>query len=196
MDEQKVLQHIQEVLSGNQDSYKYLIDEYKDSVYNLVFKFCGNFSDAEDITSEAFVRAYKNIKSYNIERSFKNWLFSIAVNAAKDLLRKKKNIIASIDSSVFLEESEVQVQYSDESDNPETLLFNKDQAQDVLSAINALPEKYRIVIILRYMENLSYEEISNIILKPTGSVKNYIHRAQKVLSKSLESKNTSKVSKK
>ncbi|OGS28151.1 MAG: hypothetical protein A2297_08660 [Elusimicrobia bacterium RIFOXYB2_FULL_48_7] len=185
MNEQQVKECITSIISGNTDSYRFLVEEYKDSVYNLVFKFCGNFSDAEDITSEAFVRAYKNLHSYKPGMSFRNWLFSIAVNLARDILRKKKFKPGSLDVTMLLEESDVNIQFSDDADNPEEIVFNKEEKSALLGAIHALPEKYRVVIILRYMENMSFDEISVLLQKPLNSIKTWVSRAQKILSKKL-----------
>ncbi|OGS20439.1 MAG: hypothetical protein A2252_10400 [Elusimicrobia bacterium RIFOXYA2_FULL_39_19] len=177
---------VKEVLLGNNSAYKEIVEKYKNDVYNFVLKFCGNTNDAEDVTSEAFIRAYLKIRSFKMEYQFKNWIFTIALNIARDMRRKKKYKSNSLDISVVLDEADVPTQFSDNSSNPEKEIANKEEKLNITAAIESLPLKYETAIVLRYVENLSYEDIGKIMGKPLGTVKTLIFRAQKMLYKKLK----------
>lgn len=186
MDEED-LTIIKEVLNGNTESFARIIDKYKDDVFTLAVRMTGDTAEAEDISQETFIKAYKKLKSFNPRWKFKNWLYTIATNLARDKLRKKKFAFSSLDHMTTTEEGEeLSQEPSNDSYDPKNILIEKEQKERIIRAVNSLPEKYHRVIVLRYMENLSYEEISQIMKCPLGTVKTLLFRAQKMLSEKLK----------
>lgn len=171
------VQIINEVLKGNTKAFEQIIHRYKDFIFNLGINFFSNYQDAEDFTQEVFIKIYRNLKNFNFQSNFKTWLYKVAINTAKDFLRKRKIVTSSIEdfeNSIYTEEK-----FEDE--------IQKDmEAEKILSIIRTLPQKYSTVLILRYVDNLSYEEIAKVISKPVGTVKTLLFRAKLLLMEKLK----------
>lgn len=145
----------------------------------------GNRHEAEDIAQEAFIRAYVNIKSFNQDLKFSTWLFRIATNLCIDRIRKKKPdyyLDAEVSGTDGLT---MYSQLSSNSPLPENELESLELQETVQKEILKLPEKYRSVIVLKYMEELSLNEISEILDMPLGTVKTRIHRGREALRQQL-----------
>jgi RNA polymerase sigma-70 factor (ECF subfamily) len=145
----------------------------------------GNRHEAEDIAQEAFIRAYVNIKSFNQDLKFSTWLFRIATNLCIDRIRKKKPdyyLDAEVSGTDGLT---MYSQLSSNSPLPENELESLELHETVQKEILKLPEKYRSVIVLKYMEELSLNEISEILDMPLGTVKTRIHRGRESLRQQL-----------
>ncbi|MEH7250787.1 RNA polymerase sigma factor SigW [Neobacillus niacini] len=180
-----IKKRIKQVIKGDQDAFAEIVEIYSNSIYQLGYRMLGNRHEAEDIAQEAFIRAYVNIKSFNQDLKFSTWLFRIATNLCIDRIRKKKPDYY-LDAEVSGTEGlTMYSQLSSNSPLPETELESLELQDTVQKEILKLPEKYRSVIVLKYMEELSLNEISEILDMPLGTVKTRIHRGREALRQQL-----------
>lgn len=180
-----VKERIKQVLKGDRNAFGEVVELYKDKVFQLSFRMLGNRHEAEDIAQEAFIRAYVNIQSYNLNLKFSTWLYRIATNLCIDRIRKKKPDYY-LDAEVA--GTEGLTMYSHIASNaslPEDDVESLELQESIQKEISKLPEKYRSVIVLKYIEELSLNEISEILDLPLGTVKTRIHRGREALRKQL-----------
>lgn len=181
MMEALIKKRIQQVLKGDQSAYGEIVELYKDKVFQLCYRILGNRHEAEDMAQEAFIRAYVNIASFNVNLKFSTWLYRIATNLCIDRIRKKKPdyyLDAEVSGTDGL------TMYSQVPANtilPEDELEGMELQETIQREIMKLPEKYRSVIVLKYIEELSLNEISEILDIPLGTVKTRIHRGREAL---------------
>jgi RNA polymerase sigma-70 factor, ECF subfamily len=176
---------IKQVLKGDQNAYAEIVELYKDKVFQICFRMLGNRHEAEDISQEAFIRAYVNIQTFNQKRKFSTWLFRIATNLCIDRIRKKKPDYY-LDAEV--KGTEGLTMYSQVAANtplPEEEVEDMELQATIQHEISKLPEKYRSVIVLKYIEELPLLEISEILDLPLGTVKTRVHRGREALRKQL-----------
>ncbi|WP_416148267.1 RNA polymerase sigma factor SigW [Salipaludibacillus sp. HK11] len=176
---------ILEVKKGNQEAFAELMDLYKDKVYHIVYRMLGNVHEAQDVSQEAFLRAYSNIDSYDINRKFSTWLFRIATNLAIDRIRKKKPDFHLEDQVAGTEDLNYYSQISGDDVLPEDQVVQFEMQEWIQDEVMQLPPKYRSAIILKYLEDLSLKEISEILNLPVATVKTRIHRGREALRKRL-----------
>lgn len=180
-----IKKRIKQVLKGDQDAFAEIVEIYSNSIYQLGYRMLGNRHEAEDIAQEAFIRAYVNIKSFNQDLKFSTWLFRIATNLCIDRMRKKKPdyyLDAEVSGTDGLT---MYSQLASNSPLPEMELESLELQESVQKEILKLPEKYRSVIVLKYIEELSLNEISEILDLPLGTVKTRIHRGREALRQQL-----------
>ncbi|WP_353138740.1 sigma-70 family RNA polymerase sigma factor [Pseudopedobacter sp.] len=170
---------------GNQKAYAELMHRYKDAIYFMVLKMVNNKDDAMDLTVSTFAKAFENIDKYKADFAFSTWLFRIATNGSIDFIRKKRIVTTSIDNALA-EDGEDYVFYIKSDDpNPEESSIKKQQAEQVKDIVNRLPDRYKTLVILRYFDELSYEEIAEQLMLPLGTVKAQLFRARDLLSNIL-----------
>jgi len=176
---------VEAVLNGQQHRFSDLVERYQSQIVNYVCRMLGNYEDAVDLSQDVFLKAYSALGSYRPQYPFAAWLFRIARNAAIDEIRKRRLSTVSLDAPVEFEDGsagrEVEAQVLD----PEDSYLGLEFADQISSAINQLPEKYREPIVLRHAADLSYEEIAEALELPIGTVKTRIFRARDALRKSL-----------
>ncbi len=177
---------IQRALSGDQKAYTALLKKYRNLVYNVMHKMVRNPQEAEDLTQEAFVKAFRALQNFNDEFAFSTWLMKIATNNCIDLLRKNKLRTMSIDEPIQYKDEKVRFQLPDREPTPEKQVLRSERAGIINRAIEGLPERYRTVIVLRHRQEKSYEEISEELNLPLGTVKARIFRAREMLNKKLK----------
>lgn len=180
-----IKKRIKQVIKGDQDAFAEIVEIYSNSIYQLGYRMLGNRHEAEDIAQEAFIRAYVNIKSFNQDLKFSTWLFRIATNLCIDRIRKKKPdyyLDAEVSGTDGLT---MYSQLASNSPLPEKELESLELQDSVQKEILKLPEKYRSVIVLKYIEELSLNEISEILDLPLGTVKTRIHRGREALRQQL-----------
>ena len=173
---------------GDQQAYAELMGRYRDAIYFMLLKMVNNTSDAEDLTIEAFGKAFKNIDQYTPNFAFSTWLFKIATNNCIDFIRKKRAATISIDQSAEDQESASVIIQSDSPD-PEESMINSQKIKLLRDVVNKLKPRYRSLVELRYFREYSYEEISEELDLPIGTVKAQLFRARELLFNIL--KNTS-----
>ena len=172
--------------AGDQKAYEALLNRYKNGIYNMIYQMVKNRDETEDLVQETFIKAFNCLDSYNDKYAFSTWLYKIGFNNCIDSLRKRKLKTYSIDTPIQLHESEVHMDLKDNSKSPEQDYLFKEKKEQIQSSIDSLPEKYRITILLRHKDEKSYEEISEILKIPIGTVKARIFRAREMLKKKLK----------
>lgn len=176
---------IKQVMKGDQNAFADIVELYKDKIYQLCYRMLGNTHEAEDIAQEAFIRAYVNIHTFDMNKKFSTWLYRIATNLSIDRIRKKKPDYY-LDAEVAGTEgltmySKVAADAALPEDEIETMELQHTIQKEILK----LPDKYRTVIVLKYIDELSLIEISEILEIPIGTVKTRIHRGREALRKQL-----------
>ncbi|BFH59996.1 RNA polymerase sigma factor [Paenibacillus azoreducens] len=170
---------VREVLAGQKESFTQLVDAHKNKIYGLLRGMGAGPQDAQDYTQEAFLKAYRKLGTFREESSFASWMYTIAVNVMRDAKRKKKAEPA---------DDEVLAQGRHHSETPEFVYLRKETGGEVSRLLEELPDKYRIVLLLRYTNELSYEEIAEIAGIEVNQVRNRLHRAKKSLYKKIKDK--------
>jgi len=171
-------------LKGDENSLEVLIKRYLKPIYNFVFRYIGSPQEAEDITQEVFVKAWRNLKKFDQNRSFKTWIFSIAKNSCIDFLKKKKTIPFSefenkTGRNVLLET------LVDNAPLPNQLFEQVNITKILTSAIEKLSPQYRMVLFLRYNDHFTFREIAEVLNEPLHTVKSRHRRALIQLKKLL-----------
>ena len=179
---------VQQAIAGNQRAYSILMDRYKDSIYYMLLKMVYNRDDAEDLTIEAFGKAFSNLEKYTPEFAFSTWLYRVALNNSIDFIRKKKLRTLSLDDEDDRKTQHLSQNIKTSLPDPEEK-FIKDQRANILrDIIEKLNPKYRTLVELRYFDELSYEEISTKLNMPLGTVKATLFRARDLLYEVLKEK--------
>jgi RNA polymerase sigma-70 factor (ECF subfamily) len=176
---------VERAKEGNQKAYAELMQRYKDSIYFMVLKMVNNKDDAMDITVTTFAKAFENLEKYRPDYAFSTWLFRIATNGSIDFIRKKKLQTTSIDGLNFEGSEDRVFEIKSDGLNPEETSIKKQQTEQLKEIIDKLPPRYKTLIILRYFEELSYEEISEQLDLPLGTVKAQLFRGRDLLSNVL-----------
>jgi RNA polymerase sigma factor (sigma-70 family) len=181
---------IQQALKhGDQKAYAELLHRYRESVYFTMLRMCNNKDDAEDLTIEAFGRAFKRLDQYTPTYAFSTWLFKIASNNAIDFLRnKKKNASLSLDTKMENDEGqEFSKNIKSQTLDPEENIIKKQKVEMLRDVVEKLKPRYRELVKMRYYEELSYEEIAGKLELPVGTVKAQLFRAREFLYNILKS---------
>ncbi|HBC79179.1 MAG TPA: RNA polymerase subunit sigma-24 [Bacteroidales bacterium] len=166
--------------NGSEKAFSSLLNRYRDSLYFMLLKMVNNASDAEDLTIEAFGKAFRSLDSFTPDYAFSTWLFRIATNNCIDFIRKKQISPTPIDP---LQEDLEHITVSLQSDlpDPEETLINDQKIAVLRDIVNQLKPRYRNLIELRYYKEYSYEEISTELKLPIGTVKAQLYRAKSLL---------------
>lgn len=176
---------IKQVLKGDQSAYADIVSLYQQSLYQVCYRMLGNKEEAEDAAQEAFIKAYIHLHTYDQKRKFSTWLYRIATNLCIDRIRKKKPDYY-LDAEVpGTEGLDMYSQLSTDELLPEEELERMELQERIQYEISRLPDKYRAVIILKYIEELPLQEISDILDIPLGTVKTRVHRGREALRKQL-----------
>ncbi|HUS86104.1 MAG TPA: sigma-70 family RNA polymerase sigma factor [Bacteroidales bacterium] len=165
---------------GDEKAFADLMKRYKDSIYYMLLKMVNNPSDADDLTIEAFGKAFRNLNSYTPNYAFSTWLFRIATNNCIDFIRKKKSAPSAIDQQQDEQDDPASNLQSDTPD-PEEELIRLQKVKQLRHIVSQLKPQYRRLIELRYFREYSYEEIANELLLPLGTVKAQLFRAKELL---------------
>jgi RNA polymerase sigma-70 factor (ECF subfamily) len=178
---------VQRAVEGDQKSFAELMGRYRDAIYFMLLKMVNNKSDAEDLTIEAFGKAFKNIHQYSPNYAFSTWLFKIASNNCIDFLRKKRTNMISIDGGILDDkENDQPIHLKDETPDPEEGLIKQQKAILMRTVVKKLKPRYRTLIELRYFKEFSYEEIADELDLPLGTVKAQLFRARELLFNTLK----------
>jgi RNA polymerase sigma factor (sigma-70 family) len=173
--------------NGDQKAYAELMQRYRDSVYFMLLKMVNNKDDADDLTIEAFGKAFKRLAQYTPNFAFSTWLFKIATNNCIDYIRKKKNNTFSIDKPFQDDEGgEMTMDLRSEQLDPEEKVMKKQKVMMMREVVDKLKPRYKMLIEMRYFEELSYEEIAEKLELPLGTVKAQLFRAREFLQNILK----------
>ena len=177
---------VESALKGDEKAFAKLLSKYKDAIYFMLLKMVNNKSDAEDLTIEAFGKAFKNLHQYSPSYAFSTWLFKIASNNCIDFLRKKKGVHVSIENSQDGNDNEQSVRLKSKDPDPEEKLIRIQKAILLRRIVHKLKPRYRTLVELRYFREFSYEEIAKELDLPLGTVKAQLFRARDFLSNMME----------
>lgn len=184
--EQSDREIIREILNGNEDLFAVLVSRYEKPIFNYVYGMVRQRQDAEDLTQEAFVKAFFALKTYKDSFEFSTWMYRIARNVCLDYFRRQKiRSVFSLNTPVGEEEEDELGDFLPAGQDPEEGVLEGELLERVSQAVGRLPWKFREVIILRYIEELPYEDIAQILGVPVGTVKTYLHRAKTKLREML-----------
>lgn len=182
-------QLVKRAVEGDQTAYGKLLSRYKDAIFFMVLKMVHNRDDAEDLTIEAFGKAFSNLEKYSPEYAFSTWLFKIATNNCIDFIRKKRLETLSIDEPVETDKGEdYSYDLKAEGLDPEEDFIKKQRAVLMREILDKLNPKYKMLIELRFFEELSYDEIAKKLSLPLGTVKAQLYRAKELLYHVLKKK--------
>ncbi len=183
--EQKDAELVRETLCGNTAAYNGLVVKYQRHVYNLAYRMLGNVEDAGDLVQETFIRAFGALAKFRQDASFLTWLYKITSNLCIDQLRARK-AKPSISLDVELEEGR-EPAADVRSNGPEEIAL-REATQDILhQEISNLPEKYRVALIMRHLQDMSVDDIADALDIPAGTVKTHLFRAREMLRGRLRS---------
>lgn len=172
---------------SDQKAYAELLERYRDSVYYMLLKMVNNKDDADDLTIEAFGKAFKRLHQYTPTYAFSTWLFKIASNNCIDFIRRKKMVMFSIDKKFENDEGgELNMDIKADGLTPEEHMVKKQKVKHMHSVVEKLKPRYRVLVELRYFEELSYEEIAEKLDLPLGTVKAQLFRAREFLANILK----------
>ncbi|CAG7648991.1 RNA polymerase sigma factor [Paenibacillus allorhizosphaerae] len=163
-------QLVAEALGGNREAFAELVHRYKNKVYGLLRGMGADGMDAQDLAQETFLKAYRGLAGHDPSKSFASWLYTIAANGLRDHWKRKR---PPDDAAVAAEASA--------GESPEEIYLQAERRSELRERLKRLPENYRMVLLLRYTNDLSYEEISGIMAVPIAKVQNDLHRAKKRL---------------
>lgn len=172
----------QAIVDSDQKAYAELMDRYRDSVYFMLLKMVNNKDDADDLTIEAFGKAFNKLHQYAPHFAFSTWLFKIATNNCIDFIRRKKMQVYSLDKPIEGGDgSEISVEIKSQTLDPEEWLIKKQKVKHMRAVVEKLKPRYRQLVELRYYKELSYEEIAQQLDLPLGTVKAQLFRAREFL---------------
>lgn len=174
---------------GDEQAYGELMQRYKMAVYHMILKMVRNVDDAEDLTIEAFAKAFKNLHKFKKDYTFSTWLFRIATNNAIDFIRKKKLKTLSLNTT-FKNDSgdDVNIDVEDENLNPQQEAIKTQKIELVQMFVTKLPSKYQRLVKLRYFDELSYDEIAKELDAPLGTIKAQLYRARELMYELVKNK--------
>src|SRR5690554_3933625 len=178
------------VKEKDQQAYATLMKRYKKAVYFMILKMIRDADDAEDLTMEAFAKAFRNLHKFKKDYTFSTWLFRIATNNAIDFIRKKKLKTMSLNNTLTDDGGNaVNIDVEDDDNNPQDEYIRTQRIEMVRIFVDKLPAKYRKLVKLRYFDELSYDEIAQELDKPLGTVKAQLHRSRELLYEIAQGKN-------
>jgi len=180
---------IEQSKAGDIDSFEQLIAAHQKKAFNIAYRILGNLEDANDVTQEALIKAYRGIINFNGKSSFSTWLYTIVNNACIDFIRKnRKTNVTYLDREYETEEGSYKVQVYSNEESPEELFEKKEVQKLVHESINRLSYEHRRIIVLRDIQQFSYQEIAQILNCSEGTVKSRINRARSNLKMLIKEK--------
>ena len=171
---------------GNNDAYNEIVSRYKDRLTNFVYRYVGNYDDCEDIVQETLVKVYVSKHLYKEIAKFSTWIYTIAINLAKTRAIKKQKYKTFSLSDAYSDDENKDFDIPDEAYSPETDASSAIQDKLIQKALNSIKEEYRKLVVLRDVEDFSYEEICEMTGLPMGTVKSRINRGREKLQKLLK----------
>ena len=173
-------QVVRQVLRGKQEAFGLLVERYQKPIFNFIYRFYGNYELAQELTQETFLRCYQFLKSYDPERKFSTWLYTVAKNLCIDELKKQRSAhevpLDDVLPAVDAKDAETAVDH-----NQQAQCIRREEDFKLLEALQELPADARTVLLLHYFQSLSYQEIGETLGLPVSTVKIRIFRAKKLL---------------
>jgi RNA polymerase sigma-70 factor (ECF subfamily) len=173
-------------LAGDERAFAQLLNRYRSRVYGLAVRMVQSRDDAADIAQEAFVRAFQALATFDPTKSFGAWIARITANLCIDHYRRRRAVLVPLDAPPDAERSELKRELPDPTPLADERVARRESAARIGDLVQALPPRYRMVVLLRYQEDLAYEEIADILRLPLGTVKARLHRAHHLLKRRLD----------
>jgi len=174
---------------GDIDAFEKLIEKYEKKVFNIALKLLGDYDDASETAQEVFLKIFRSLAGFKEQSSFSTWIYRITTNVCFDVLRKRKNNnVVYIDEIIENEDEGMKRQIPQKGDSVEDIVEKKEIKEILNEAIQNLSEEHRTVLVLRDIQGFSYEDISEILNCPEGTVKSRLNRARKALKEILKDK--------
>lgn len=164
--------------SGDKDAFAELVRRYGSKMVNLAYRIIGDREIAEDVAQETFLRAYQSAPRYQTISKFSTWLHTIAINLCRNELKRRRNQVYSLEGMAQKDDEKMRIDIADHHNKPDILYERKEIERIVLGALESLPEHFRLPLVLRDIQGLTYEEIEEILGIPQGTVKSRINRAR------------------
>lgn len=177
---------VSRVQRGDKAAYDHLVLKYQHKIIQLVNRYVKDPSEAQDVTQEAFIKAYRALGNFRGDSAFYTWLYRIAINTAKNYLVSRSRRYSEYEVDVQDAEQFENTPQLKGQDTPEQLLMNDEIVEAIKAAIEKLPEDMRIAIMLREFEGMSYEEIAQTMSCPVGTVRSRIFRAREAIDNKLQ----------
>ena len=172
--------------NGDRNAFAELVELYKDKIFHLAYRMLNNKQEAEDAVQETFLRVYTNLHRYDENQKFSTWIFRIGTNLCIDKLRRRKQTYSLDAEMTDGEGNDYYAMLPSDEDTPEKQLIVSETQAQIHRAIETLPEKYKSVVILRYLHDMSLQEISDVLDMPVTTIKTRVHRGREYLRKKLE----------
>lgn len=167
-----------------------LLDETYKKVYNMAYRLAGTRADAEDLTQEAYYRAYRSFKDYEGDRPFENWIFRIVTRLFLDLLRSRRRRVKAVSYDAPLQrdggDDNLYFDMADDAPNAEQTMMNTSLSEEMQMALDSLSPEQRTLVILADVENVPYKDIAEMLDKPVGTIRSRLHRTHKLIRHRLE----------
>lgn len=175
-------------INPEQTRFNELMKETYRKVYNMAYRLSGSRADAEDLTQEAFYRAYRSFNDYEGDKPFENWIFRILTRLFLDLLRSRRRRVQTVsyDAPLHTGDDSVYFDVADHSPNVESQMMNTNFSEELQAVLNSLTPEQRTLITLADIENIPYQEIADMMGKPVGTIRSRLHRTHKLMRKRLE----------
>ncbi len=182
---------VEQALAGKEAAYQALMQKYSKALHHHITRLVKDHQEVDDLVQESFIKAFTALDSYATQFAFSTWLYKIATNHTIDFLRRKKLKTFSIDKPVRTKDGDLEYELPDTTYRPDRHIVEDQRRRLIQDAIDALPEKYHRVIVMRHQQDMSYEEIAEELDLPLGTVKAHIFRARELLNKYLRNKRSS-----
>lgn len=178
-----------DMVQGAQPRFEDLMKRTQKKVYNMAYRLSGNAADAEDLTQEAFFRAYRSFDTYEGDKPFENWILRIVTRLYLDLLRHRRRRVqvVSYDNPLHKDsgEDDLYFEQADDTANPESVLMDASLGEELENALRSLPAEQRLVVMLADIEGVAYKDIAEMLDTPVGTIRSRLHRTHKALRKTL-----------
>lgn len=179
---------IEKILQGQEELFSIIIDKYKNKVFNIIYSFCGQTGDSEDIAQNVFIKIFKALPKFKFESEFSTWMYRIVINESITISKKNKQNIIPLDTNNSDSDDDKKsdlISLLKSKDNTEKLLIQQETQQIVQTAVNQLKDNYKMALTLRDIEDFSYEEIAQIMNVSIENIKIWIFRARNKLKEIL-----------
>jgi RNA polymerase sigma factor (sigma-70 family) len=187
-DRHEDLKTIQRCKRGEEAAFAEILARYRGAIYNLCYRMSRNAEDARDLAQEVFIKVFSLLDRFDEEYAFSSWLFRIATNHCIDHLRRNRLKFMSLDGGLNKDGEEFELQLPETGPEPDQVLQRKEAMDRLEEVIGELPPHYKTITLLRHDQQLSYEEISEILQLPLGTVKARIHRARNMIQQVLRNR--------
>ena len=187
-DRQQDLKTIRRCKRGEEAAFQEILERYRGPIYNLCYRMSRNPEDARDLAQEVFIKVFSLLDRFDEEYAFSSWLFRIATNHCIDHLRRNRLRFLSLDGMSGPDGEEYEVQIPADTPGPDIVLQRKEALERLAEVIADLPPHYQAITLLRHDQQLSYEEIAEVLQLPLGTVKARIHRARNLIQQMLKAR--------